>query len=222
MRTFGRTRSLGWLSTARFQHVSKPRDGEGNHSKKNWRNIQQSNTEQMPIKDRSPPAAYDPRNPKRKLAVLVDAQKIDADVFCKSIEPVIGEVGVPVLIRLFDYDLNSKWQSITAGGLADAGSDGQSVPRRSAVAPSIEWFRVERFIPISMQLAADANHIFDFRNFNRIDGVCYVCTELERPQYEAILMNRLKGRGFNQYLFDELGLAAEVLDDGRSRDGSPQ
>lgn len=178
----------------------------------------QSNHDQAPGKDRFPPKAYDPGNPCRKLAVLVDAKKVDADVFCRAVEPVISEVGVPVLIRVFDYDLSPKWQSIVAGGLAD--SDAASTVKRIVSGPSIEWFRVERFIPISMQMGADANHIFEYRSFNRVEAVCYVCTELERVHFET-LVNRLKGKGFNQYVFDELGLGLEINDDGRSKNGAP-
>lgn len=175
--------------------------------------------DQVPTKDRSPPMAYDPLNPKRKLAVLVDAQKVDADVFCRNIEPALHQVGVPILIRLFDHELSPRWASITAGGLADAKDGTSEAVQRPSVGPSIEWFRVERFIPVSMQIMADANHIYDYRSYNCVDAACYVCTELERPHYEA-LFSRLKGNGFNQYLFDELGLAVELNEDKRSRDGA--
>lgn len=190
----------------------------------------QSNNDQLPIKDRSPPKAYDPQNPKRRLAVLVDASKVDADVFCRSVEPILPEVGVPVLIRIFDHHLSKPWKNLTAGHLSAAAEDAAkasaagaalAVPQRTSMSPTIEWFRVERFIPISMQMAADAQHIFDFRDFNRIEAVSFVCSELDRPYYEATLLQRLKGKGFNQYLYDEMGLAMEMLEDGRSRDGAP-
>mmetsp|Transcript_72696 Transcript_72696/g.84431 ORF Transcript_72696/g.84431 Transcript_72696/m.84431 type:complete len:292 (+) Transcript_72696:32-907(+) len=202
----------------------KPRhQSYGNHN---------TNNEQLPIKDRSPPKAYDPQNPKRRLAVLVDASKVNADVFCRSIEPLLPEIGVPVLIRIFDYELQPLWKPVTAGHLSSAtqeaatqrgGSSQNQVVTRGASSsnsPTIEWFRVERFIPISMQIAADAQHIFDFKEFNRVEGVCFVCSELDRPYYESTLLQRLKGKGFNQYLCDEMGLAVEITEDGRSRDGA--
>ena len=82
----------------------------------------------------------------------------------------------------------------------------------------MEFFRVEKFIPVSMQMGADANHLFQFRQLNMTQAVCYVCTELERPLFEKYF-DRLKGNGFNQYSFDEAGLGTAVVEDGRSTRG---
>lgn len=111
----------------------------------------------------------------------------------------------------------------------------------------VEYFRVERFIPIPMQMEADAQHIHDFRAQNKVEGVCYVCTETDRAVYERVmtqqqqqqqptgaelsslpesLQNQLRAASmdsssvfFNQYLFDELGLVKEINVDGRLGDG---
>jgi hypothetical protein len=202
----------GWATLApciRFYSSSSQFGGKGNR-------------EQEPVKDRFPPKALDPANPKRKLAVLVDAQNVDAHMFCKTVEPAMAEVGVPVLIRVFDYELSREWNTLIAqsSGRAKPNVDSSELPRRVTTSgPEMEWFRVERFIPLSMQMAADANHIFEYKHFNQVDAVCFVCTELDRPHFEAIL-ERLRGRNFNQYILDELGLVVEVNCDGRSRDGS--
>lgn len=167
------------------------------------------------VKDRFPPKALNHSDPKRKLALLVDAQKVDADVFCKTIEPATLEIGVPVLVRVFDYEISREWGNL----IRQSNGDANNFLTRTANSPSVEWFRVERFIPIGMQMVADADHICDHRFFNRIEAVCFICTELDRAYFERML-ERLKGRGFNQYILDELGLVVEDHCDGRSKDGS--
>lgn len=94
----------------------------------------------------------------------------------------------------------------------------------------LEFFRVERFIPIAMQIEADAQHIYNYRNFNKIEGVCYVCHEVDRSIYERLMEKNVNPNNsnktnsnqnfFNQFLFDELGLAREMANDGRHGDGS--
>lgn len=180
---------------------------------------QQNSNSQEPVKDRFPPKALDPNNPKRKLAVLVDAQKVDADIYCNIIEPAVSEVGVPVLVRVFEHELSPEWRKLIASGRVKGGPGGVGASMRGLDGVAIEWFRVERFIPVAMQIVADANHIFEYKHFNQIDGVCYVCTELDRAHYE-LMLERLRGRGFNQYILDELGLVVEVNCDGRSKDGT--
>lgn len=60
----------------------------------------------------------------------------------------------------------------------------------------VEYFRVERFIPIPMQMEADAQHLYDFRFQNKIQGVCYVCHEVDRALYSALMSQQL-GRNNN-------------------------
>lgn len=117
---------------------------------------------------------------------------------------------------------------------------------RSATQPRIqvEYFRVERFIPIAMQIEADARHLYELRELNKVEGVCYVCHEVDRPMYVSLMQEQRSGSAglagllqnnnkssssssraesaafFNQYVFDELGIADELLIDGRSKDGA--
>ncbi|KPA73422.1 putative mitochondrial hypothetical protein [Leptomonas pyrrhocoris] len=107
----------------------------------------------------------------------------------------------------------------------------------------VEYFRVERFIPIAMQLEADARHLYELRSLNKIEGVCYVCHEVDRAMYVSLMEEQRNGSAalagllrhnsgeastaaatpaafFNQYVFDELGMVGELLADGRSKDGS--
>lgn len=193
--------------------------------------------QETPTKDRIPPATYDPRNPKRRLAVLIDASKISADTFITTIEPALHGCGVPVIVRVFDTDLRPDWVPVVEGSMSAAavregiasldGSGGGASSTRSATyastpdvpPPTIEWFRVDRFIPVSMQMSADANHIYEYRTQNKVEGVAYVCTSVERQRFE-VYFDRLVGRSFAQFAFDEEGLGGKLIEDRRSLDGS--
>lgn len=120
----------------------------------------------------------------------------------------------------------------------------------AAIVPQVqfEYFRVERFIPVAMQMEADARHLYEFRHTNKVEGVCYVCHEVDRPMYISLmeeqrtgsvelegLLSEVRGKGrraeateekpakaafFNQYVLDELGMAGELLADSRSKNGA--
>lgn len=192
--------------------------------------------QETPTKDRIPPATYDPRNPKRRLAVLIDASKISADTFITTIEPALHGCGVPVIVRVFDTDLRPDWVPVVEGSMSAAavregitsldGGGGASSPRSATYAstpdvppPTIEWFRVDRFIPVSMQMSADANHIYEYRTQNKVEGIAYVCTSAERQRFE-VYFDRLVGRSFAQFAFDEEGLGGKLVEDRRSLDGA--
>lgn len=111
-----------------------------------------------------------------------------------------------------------------------------------------EYFRVERFIPVAMQMEADARHLYEFRHTNKVEGVCYVCHEVDRAMFISLmeeqrtgsveleeLLREIHGKGrraeakeekataaafFNQYVLDELGMAGELLADSRSKSGA--
>nr|CCC89735.1 conserved hypothetical protein [Trypanosoma congolense IL3000] len=194
------------------------------------------------VKDRYPPVTTDLSDPRRRLALLVDASGVEPRVFRNTILPAALKVGTPVLVRIFAVQLSNEWESLVAGSgsarrapEADATDDSPGADtgsRNSGEAggdvggmtrtwcPPVEFFRVERFIPVPMQMEADANHIFDFRQQNKIEAVCFICNEVDRGVFEGFLSN-IAGHGFNQYVLDELGMAKEVLEDGRSADGSP-
>lgn len=179
----------------------------------------------------------------------------------------VQEVGVPVLLRVFAHQLPSAWDGVFAGGVAGTapppsdqtvGGGLAALPPLTlipAAGPSaaasplmmqVEYFRVERFIPIAMQMEADARHLYEFRHMNKVEGVCYVCHEVDRSLYVSLMEEQCKGsapvvqqllksaeaaRGgrhgdeavamfFNQYLLDELGMASEMPTDGRSKNGA--
>ncbi|KAH9599037.1 hypothetical protein LSM04_006238 [Trypanosoma melophagium] len=203
-----------------------------------------SSVKNGPVKDRFPPVVTDLSDPRRRLALLVDASSVTPRVFRNTILPAAQKVGVPVIVRVFAVQLSSEWEAVVAGNdvtkksnVNDNNSGSHSI-NQSGVndttgteqekgvtstalrCPPVEFFRVERFIPISMQMEADANHIFDFRNQNKVEAVCFICGEVDRGVFEGFLTN-IAGNGFNQYVLDELGMAKEVLEDGRSADGAP-
>ncbi|EKF32873.1 hypothetical protein MOQ_003267, partial [Trypanosoma cruzi marinkellei] len=224
------TRNEGRVKPWRHQRGGGPKGGTHGHS--------------GPVKDRFPPILTDLSDPRRRLAILLDASSVEPRVFYNTVLPAAKKVGVPVLVRIFAVQLSSEWESHVAGsdGTQMSGRDlssssgaearekmktnnekekeeGRTIGNTS-LCPPVEFFRVERFIPVSMQMEADANHIFDFRRQNKIEAVCFVCTEVDRGVFEGFLPN-IAGNGFNQYVLDELGMAKEVLEDGRSADGSP-
>ncbi|ORC93370.1 uncharacterized protein TM35_000012470 [Trypanosoma theileri] len=201
-----------------------------------------------PVKDRFPPLLTDLSDPRRRLALLVDASSVTPRVFRNTILPAAQKVGVPVIVRVFAVQLSSEWESLVSGNditkkgniddnnkssssscsCVDRGdvNDTTGTEQETGVTstalrcPPVEFFRVERFIPISMQMEADANHIFDFRRQNKVEAICFVCGEVDRGVFEGFLTN-IAGNGFNQYVLDELGMAKEVLEDGRSANGAP-
>ncbi|CCW61454.1 unnamed protein product [Phytomonas sp. EM1] len=94
-----------------------------------------------------------------------------------------------------------------------------------------------------MQIEADAQHLYNFRDYNKIEGVCYVCHEVDCSVYEALMEEQHRPTPqsielgfrsdtsessphpssttfFNQYLIDELGMVKDINVDGRSDDGS--
>ncbi|KAG8347282.1 hypothetical protein TRVL_01886 [Trypanosoma vivax] len=185
-----------------------------------------------PVKDRYPPVTTDLSDPRRRLALLVDATGVSPRVFRNTVLPAALKVGVPVLVRVFAVQLSGEWESLVAGsghagcsGTTEGGSGevvgGETSEDKGPVCPPVEFFRVERFIPVSMQMEADANHIFDFRQQNKIEAIAFVCSEVDRGLFEGFLSN-IAGNGFNQYVLDDLGMAKEVLEDGRSANGVPE
>eukprot|EP00744_Colponema_vietnamica_P023887 GILI01034706.1.p1 GENE.GILI01034706.1~~GILI01034706.1.p1 ORF type:complete len:204 (+),score=29.75 GILI01034706.1:52-663(+) len=195
-----------------------------------------------------PPASYNPRDPRRRLAVLIDGSRIDAETYVSTIEPALCQYGVPVLVRVFDTELRDAWLGLVEPALASSGgmgggskinnsqSDSQvkNISRettsyeamdRPAAAnnkhlPVIEWFRMDRFIPVPIQIAADVQHIFDYRSGNKIEGAVIVCTENERATRFEKFFSRVQGKGFSQITFDEKGPGVVLIEDGRDGDGS--
>ena len=134
------------------------------------------------MKDRTPHPGTVVNDGKRKLAVLVDASKVNGDIY-PYVDDIVKNKGAICLRRYFDYDPKPNWKALeTSYGF--------------------EWFRVDGFIPVHMQLAADAAHIIEYRRDNLISGICMVVTTTEAENY-AKFYDRLKGNGVSLYVFHE-------------------
>lgn len=269
---FGSRKSFGSSSGGRGQNGSYT-GGPGSSL------APKAHLQETPTKDRMPPSHYNPADPRRRLAVLIDGSRVDAATYASSIEPAIYQFGVPIIVRVFDTELRDGWLELVepataaysgAGANTAASSDSPHAnletkrtlgkpfraaeadelkrleerhtaksttpssspnasrrasssstnPMATAVLPAIEWFRMDRFIPVNVQMAADAQHIFDFRLGNKVEGVVFVCTESERAARFEKYFARLQGQGFSQLSFDEKGVATSYIEDGREGDGS--
>jgi hypothetical protein len=154
----------------------------------------------MPVKDRYPPAAYDPADPRRRLCVLVDGHLVSCRSF-KERRAEIEKHGNILLTRVLAHELLPEWQPEVAD-------------RRA------EWFRVEKFIPVHMQIAADAGHVARFRADNSIEGIVFLVADAETPHFEHYL-DRPELRDLNLYCFsDEKGLTKMRNTDGRAGNGA--
>jgi hypothetical protein len=162
---------------------------------------QQQQQQTSSIKDRYPPRLYDAANPKRRLAVLVDGSMVSAESYT-ALAGKLAAVGAPIVTRVFDTELKPAWQALV-------------------VANSVEWFRVEKFIPVHMQMSADAAHVVRYRHQNMVEGVCFVCAESETGFYEQVLERRAL-KAVNAYCVGSEGGRSERVVDGRSADGAPQ
>ncbi|CCW68862.1 unnamed protein product, partial [Phytomonas sp. Hart1] len=126
------------------------------------------------------------------------------------------------------------------GGDSDDIKD-HSVGSSKVLPIQVEFFRVERFIPIPMQIEADAQHLYSFRNHNKIEGVFYVCQEMDFAMYEKLMVEKhcliqqslessfrsndsenfpcfSSKSFFDQYLIDELGTVKSINIDDQSTD----
>ena len=75
-----------------------------------------------------------------------------------------------------------------------------------------EWFRVDSFMPVNVQLAADARHLVDYRKDNWLNAVCFVVSCEEVAPYTVLLEN-FRGMGVDMYVGDRSGLKSVVLGD---------
>lgn len=116
---------------------------------------------------------------KKRLAVLIDGDFLSVQSYFTKVEPAIKksflmktesqqqqqqqQVAISVLMhRVFSqqHPIRQEWQQV--------------VLNRSG---SFESFKVQRFIPIHIQMIADAAHISQLRLQNRVQGIVF-CTEL--------------------------------------------
>ncbi|TPP52937.1 hypothetical protein CGC20_27315 [Leishmania donovani] len=165
-----------------------------------------------------------------------------------TVLPAVLQVGVPVLLRVFAHQLPAPISLVPLP--FQPSSSASSSTADAVIVPQVqfEYFRVERFIPVAMQMEADARHLYEFRHTNKVEGVCYVCHEVDRAMYISLmeeqrtvsveleeLLREVRGKGrrteakeekaaaaafFNQYVLDELGMAGELLADSRSKNGA--
>ena len=199
-----------------------------------------------PQKDRFPYKNVDEADKRRRLAILInlgesgttynaeDSLTIDQYQSCVN---KLSVIGYPVLMRFFAHD--SKFQ------LNAMLSDEWRNYLQSQ--PSFELFRVEPFIPIPLQIEADASHIAMNRHKNLAEAIVYISptiysasTDLSSPEvpenvervnrdakhytpyiYETFFKH-LAGNGVNQYAIFPKNTAIEYFlnEDGRVGDGS--
>jgi hypothetical protein len=138
----------------------------------------------LPIKDRYPPAAYDPADSRRRLALLIDGEMVSVRSY-EAMLPKLNEHGVTLLTRVFAHKLKPDWS-------------------QAVLSRRVEWFRVEKFIPVHMQIAADAGHIARFRADNQMQGVCLLVADAETGQYGAYL-DRPELQDVSRFCFGEHG-----------------
>ena len=136
----------------------------------------------VPVKDRYPPAKYDPSDTNLRLVVLVDGNLVSWRSV-DGLKDAFAKIGRPMLIRMFSHELKKEWHP-------------------AIVAKEVEWFRVEKFIPIHMQIVADAGHVVRYRNDNSTQGLCFVVADVETPQYVEYF-SRPELRGVGLYCFGE-------------------
>lgn len=171
------------------------------------------------VKDREPFPGSELRDGKLKLAILIDGEKVLAQTYAHKIEKeLLKEVGTICLRRYFRYEKSQNWTSVfleeeTLGNNSGSGEhqnqnnnnksqivdESSSSPRKTPITMSVtgllgppQYFRVDSFIPINMQLEADAAHIVEFRNENLTTGVVFVVEPKEVPNYEVLVRNSFK------------------------------
>lgn len=169
-----------------------------------------------PLKDRLPPKQYRATNQSSpRLAILVDANKVSAASFATLLEkgfPRMDAIarGTTLLVRVFDFELKPDWQQLILTKSSPLNPTATN-PTTAAAGDVIdrwatyEWFRVERFIPVTMQMEADARHIAYNHKDNLLEGIVYVCTHAECPLFEVYLDRPKRMQDLPQWLIsDEL------------------
>lgn len=221
-----------------------------------------------PVKDRFPSPLVNTSDPRRRLAVLIDARNthvlrpfegdsegqpspVSSDSSLLPYPPpplsptvlqAIQEVGVPVLFRVFSHRFQlprvwepfcQPWHRFMRPNPSNSGSDDILSPatttggRTSALTNTEEQsstssslysyfqlFTVEPFVPVAMQMEADGDHLFRFKEENGIEGVCYVVPQVDRDlwidrvpriaeQWEHLLRQRTQQRGGSVHTGDK-------------------
>jgi hypothetical protein len=163
------------------------------------------------VKDREPFPGSELRDGKLKLAILIDGEKVTAQTYAHKIEKELLKEGTICLRRYFRYEKSQLWTSLfleeeTLGNTGNDENingkpqiDESASPRKTPITVSVtgllgppQYFRVDSFIPINMQLEADAAHIVEFRNENLTSGVVFVVDSKEVKNYEVLVQNSFK------------------------------
>lgn len=125
-----------------------------------------------------------------KVAVLIDGSQsggVSASEY-KALEATAlrkGSDGVVVLRRVF----HQPGTSTTSGGMTTTEEQGGLTwPSlvTSQVLFNLEPFRVDSFIPINVQLAADAQHLMEFRKQNTLKSIYLVVAKENVAAYEQL------------------------------------
>lgn len=152
----------------------------------------------VPIKDRRPTHLAQREDGNRKLAVLINGKEVTPSTYIETIAPKLPQAtqGTICVQRMFDYHLGSEdWQGALA---ADK---------------RLEHFRVDSFIPIHMQMAADVGHIIELSGSNLISGVVMTVSKRHSHLY-AEYFSRFKGFGVSVFVANEEdGVAFSMLED---------
>ncbi len=167
------------------------------------------------VKDREPFPGTELRDGKTKFAVLIDGEKVSPENYQKNVEQQILTVSSSneqmkknaiCLRRYFRYEKSQEWASRFSvdnnnetGGVEESGEISETTIRKTPNTSSInallgppQYFRVDSFIPINMQIAADAAHLVEFRNENLISGIVFVVCAEEVEAYQTLVENNFK------------------------------
>ncbi|KNH07388.1 hypothetical protein XU18_1920 [Perkinsela sp. CCAP 1560/4] len=140
-------------------------------------------------KDRVPFPGTSINDGRQKLAVLVDGRNVLPEIY-PLVDKAIEGKGLICLRRYFDYSTSAKWKGLQS-------------------TYGFEWFRVDNFVPLHMQIMADALHIAQYKNLNMIDGVILVVTRSQGDAFSEY-HKRLAWHNIKFYVFTEAGLHFET------------
>jgi hypothetical protein len=79
-----------------------------------------------------------------------------------------------------------------------------------------EMFRVDGFVPVHIQVAADAAHILENRALNLASGVVFVVAEAEAEAYGVWLDRFAQGYNVPAYVVDAAGVVRRSVQPTRA------
>eukprot|EP00760_Papus_ankaliazontas_P028392 PhM_4_TR3675/c0_g3_i1/m.20154 len=157
-------------------------------------------SEPLPTKDRFPPVGFNASDHRTRTAVLIDASAVTPEQYALLVPKIQNNDSRTLLLqRVFSTDpmpplwadaIKAQQQPTAAAGLVGVGM--------------FERFKVESFMPVHIQMMADARHIAELRRDNRMQGIAVVCGTAEHKQYAAVA-ERLKGTKIMYVVVDPSG-----------------